>query len=440
MRSEERELPLYKQQASPGFPHRKKITMDRLNQLAGQLSPSAKQAHLQKNPDDVVIVAAYRTAMTKGGKGGFKDVGSDWILAKFLEQFIKKSGVDPSLIEDVAVGNVLNRAAGAAEHRGAALAAGIPDTAAFVAINRQCSSGLMAVSDIANKIKTGEIDCGIGAGVESMSANYGAQSIPKVDPELLENDQMAKCLIPMGITNENVAEKFNVSREKQDAFAAESYRKASEAVESGAFKPEILAIEAYEREGDEDDDDAPIKKTTVDTDEGPRKGVTAEKLGKLKPAFKSDGTTHAGNASQVSDGAAAVLLMRRSLAEKKGYPIVGKFVLCSTVGVPPEIMGIGPAVAIPSVLKKSGLTVGDIDVFEVNEAFAAQCLYSAETCNIPQDKLNLRGGAIALGHPLGCTGARQYATILQLLKPGQLGLTSMCIGTGMGAASVLIRE
>lgn len=416
--------------------------MDRLNQLAGQLNPSSKQAWAEKQPDDVVIVGAYRTAIAKGGRGSFKDVGSDWILTRFLEQLLKKTKIDPSLIEDVAVGNVLNRAAGASEHRGACLAAGIPNTAAFIALNRQCSSGLMAISEIANKIKCGEIDCGIGAGVESMSANYGADALPKVDPELQENPEMAKCLIPMGITNENVAAKYLIPRSKQDAFAANSYEKAVNAVEGGKFKEEILPIEAYIREEDEDDEDAEpkIKKIVVDTDEGPRKGVTAEKLSKLKPAFRSDGVTHAGNASQVSDGAAGVILMRRSLAESKGYPIVGKFVLCSAVGVPPEIMGIGPAVAIPAVLKKAGLTVDDISVFEINEAFAAQCLYSVETCNVPAEKLNPNGGAIALGHPLGCTGARQYATILPLLKKGEFGITSMCIGTGMGAASILIKE
>lgn len=415
--------------------------MERLNQLAGQLSPSLKQAVLEKRPDDVVIVGAYRTAIAKGGRGSFKDVGSDWILTKFLAAFLEKTGVDPTLIEDVAVGNVLNRAAGASEHRGACLAAGIPNTAAFVAINRQCSSGLMAISDIANKIKCGEIDCGIGAGVESMSSNYGPQSIPKVDAQLQENEEMAKCLIPMGITNENVAEKYSIPRDKQDAFAAESYAKAEKAVSSGAFKSEILPIELYIKEDDDEDDEASeIKRINVDTDEGPRKGVSAQSLGKLKPAFKPTGTTHAGNASQVSDGAAAVLLMRRDLAEKKGYPIQGKFVLCSTVGVPPEIMGVGPAVAIPSVLKKTGLTVRDVSVFEVNEAFAAQCLYSAESCEIPRERLNINGGAIALGHPLGCTGARQYATILPLLKTGEIGLTSMCIGTGMGAASILVKE
>lgn len=416
--------------------------MDRLNQLAGQMSPSSKQAWTQKNPDDVVIVAAYRTAITKGGRGSFRDVGTDWLLTRFLEQLLKKTQIDPSLIEDVAVGNCLNRGAGAFEHRGACLAAGIPNSSAFIAVNRQCLSGLMAISEIANKIKCGEIDCGIGAGVELMSANYGADALPRVDRGLAENPEMVKCMIPMGITNENVAAKYLISRERQDVFAADSYEKAEKAVSAGKFKLEILPIEAYLREDDEDEDeDEPkVKTITVDTDEGPRKGVTAQSLSKLKPAFSADGVTHAGNASQVSDGAAGVILMRRSLAEKKGYPIVGKYVLCSAVGVPPEIMGIGPAVAIPEVLKRTGLTVDDISAFEINEAFAAQCLYSAETCNIPKEKLNINGGAIALGHPLGCTGARQFATILPLLKQGEFGLTSMCIGTGMGAAAILIKE
>lgn len=416
--------------------------MDRLNQLAGQLSPSSKQAVLEKNPDDVVVVAAYRTALTKGGKGGFKDVGSDYLLAQLIKGFLAKTKIDVNLIEDVAIGNVLNRAAGASEHRGASLAAGIPNKAAFVAINRQCSSGLMAISDIANKIKCGEIDCGLAGGVESMSSNYGAGALPKVDSHLAEEDGMAKCMIPMGITNENVAEKYSIPRTKQDAFAATSYQKAAKAVADGKFKDEIIPIESYIAEGDddEDEDDIKYKKVTIDTDEGPRKGVTAESLAKLRPAFKADGSTHAGNASQVSDGAAVVLLMRRSLAEAKGYPIEAKYVMCNSVGVPPEIMGVGPAVAIPSVLKKTGLTVKDIDVFEINEAFAAQCLYSAESLNIPPEKLNINGGAIALGHPLGSTGARQYATILRLLKKGEIGLTSMCIGTGMGAASILVKE
>ena len=408
--------------------------MDRLNQLSGQLKPNTKQSILQKNPDDVVIVAAYRTAIGKGFKGSFKDVQSEFILTEFLKEFIKKTKVDPSLIEDVAIGNVLNQAAGATEHRGACLAAGIPYTAAFIAINRFCSSGLMAISDIANKIKTGEIECGLAGGVESMSTNYRNPKVaPRIDVHLADDEQMEKCLIPMGITNENVASQFNISRERQDEFAAKSYNKASKAVASGAFKQEILPIRSFIRNSDGTE-----KEIIVDTDEGPREGVTAESLSKLRPAF--DGTTTAGNASQVSDGAAAVLLMKRSLAEAKGYPIVGKYVLCSTAGVPPEIMGVGPAYAIPEVLKRTGLTVDDVDIFEINEAFAAQCLYSADQVNVPEEKLNINGGAIALGHPLGETGARQYATIIPLLKPGQIGLTSMCIGSGMGSASILVRE
>lgn len=413
--------------------------MERLNQLSGQLQPTSKQAILQKNPDDVVIVAAYRSALTKGGKGGFKDIGSDYLLEKFLEEFIKKTNVDVGLVEDISVGNVLNKAAGATEHRGACLAAGFPDTSAFIAVSRQCSSGLMAISDIANKIKCGEIDCGLAAGVESMSANYGPGAVPNIDKHLQDNEQMVKCLIPMGITNENVASKYNIPRSVQDEFAAKSYQKAEKAVSSGAFKDEILPIESFIAEED-DDDNVTWKKVVIDTDEGPRKNVTAQSLAKIKPAFKKDGVTHAGNASQVSDGCAGVLLMRRSFAEEKGYPIIAKFVLCQTVGVPPEIMGVGPAIAIPQVLKKTGLTVDDISVFEINEAFAAQCLYSAKVCNIPEEKLNLNGGAIAIGHPLGATGARQYATILRLLKKGEIGLTSMCIGTGMGAASIVVKE
>lgn len=414
--------------------------MDRLNQLAGQLNPSSKQSLLQKNPDDVVIVAAYRTAITKGGKGGFKDVGTDWILQKFLEAFLKKTNVDPKLVEDVTVGNCLRQACGATEHRGAVLSAGFPYTTAYLSVNRQCSSGLMAVADIANKIKCGLIDAGIGAGVESMSSNYNANALARADVGIRKEPEMEKCMIPMGFTNENVAKKYSIPRSRNDEFAANSYAKAERAVSSGAFKDEILPIESYTNEGDEDDDEPVLKKFIVDTDEGPRKGVTAESLGKLKPAFEEGGVTHAGNASQVSDGCAGVLLMRRSVAEKNNLPIVGKYVACSTVGVPPEIMGVGPAVAIPDVLKKTGLTVEDISVFEINEAFAAQCLYSAETLNIPAEKLNPNGGAIALGHPLGCTGARQYATILRLLKAGEFGITSMCIGTGMGAASILIKE
>ncbi|KAI5967293.1 hypothetical protein CANMA_003113 [Candida margitis] len=396
----------------------------------------------QKNPDDVVIVAAYRTALTKGGRGGFKDVGSDYLLKELGEQFIKKTHLDPTLVQDIAIGNVLHARGGDFEHRAALMAAGFPHTTPFVAINRFCSSGLIAVSQVANKIRTGEIECGIGGGVESMSKDYGPNAITKYDPAYENNEEFKKNQIPMGITNENVCDKFGISREKQDEFAAKSFNKAEKAQAEGKFKEEILPIESWiEDDEEEDEDGEPIeKKVVISEDEGIRKGVTPEKLAKIKPAFKKDGSTSAGNASQVTDGAALVLLMRRSFAEKHGYPIVAKYLGCWVAGVPPEIMGIGPAVAIPKALQKTGLKVDDISVFEINEAFAGQCLYSIQSVGIPEEKVNLNGGAIALGHPMGATGARQYATILPLLKPGQIGLTSMCIGTGMGAASIIIRE
>lgn len=412
--------------------------MERLNQVSGHLSPSASNYITSKNPDDVVIVAAYRTAITKGIKGSFKDVGSDYILFKFLEAFLEKTQVDKDLIEDVACGNVLKARSGVPEHRVAAIAAGIPVSAGFLGVNRQCGSGLMAISDIANKIKVGEIECGIAAGVESMTSDFRTP-LGVLSKQLDDHPVMKKVKIPMGITNENIAERFNISRTQQDEFAAKSYDKAAKAISAGAFKDEILPIESIIEEKDSQGNIV-SKKIIVDTDEGARRGVTAESLGKLLAVFKKDGLTHAGNSSQVSDGAAGILLMKRSLANEKGYPIEGKFIMQASVGVPPEIMGIGPAVAIPRVLEKTHLTIDDISVFEINEAFAAQCMYSAKACNVPEEKLNINGGAIALGHPVGVTGARQYATILRLLKPGEIGLTSMCIGAGLGSASILVKE
>ncbi|KAG7661553.1 uncharacterized protein J8A68_004922 [[Candida] subhashii] len=407
---------------------------------------SAKQQYLQKNPDDVVIVAAYRTALTKGGKGAMKDVGSDFILKQLTAEFIKKTGIDVNLLQDAAIGNVLNKRAGDFEHRGALMTAGVPYTVPFIAVNRQCSSGLMSISSVANRIKCGEIECGLAGGVESMSKNYGPGAIPKIDESLVNHPEFVRNSTSMGITNENVCSQFNIPREAQDEFAAESYQRAERAQREGKFKDEILPIQVFQVEEDDDDveeeeEKPPVEKlVTVDTDEGIRPGVTKEKLAKIKPAFKKDGVSHAGNSSQVTDGAALVLLMKRSFAEQHGYTSLAKYICCSVAGVPPEIMGIGPAVAIPKVLKTTGLSVEDVDVYEINEAFAGQCLYSIQSCKIPREKVNINGGAIALGHPLGCTGARQYATILRLMKPGQFGLTSMCIGTGMGAASIIVRE
>ncbi|MCO5584881.1 hypothetical protein L7F22_038813 [Adiantum nelumboides] len=298
-----------------------------------------KQAILGKHDDDVVIVSALRTPITKAKKGGLAEACPEDLLAAVFKGVISESKIDPKLIEDVAVGNVLPPGGGATVARMAALYSGIPNTAAVNTLNRQCSSGLASVNQIAMEISSGQIDIGIGAGVESMTQNYGAGVMPeRFSDAVMENEEAADCLAPMGITSENVAEEYGVTRAKQDAFAAQSYQRAFKAQSEGKFKSEIVTVKYNDTDGNE---------RTVDKDDGIRDGVTAESLSKLKPAFKKDGTTHAGNASQVSDGAAAVLLARRSVAKKLGLPIKGKFVTAAVVGVPPKVMGIGPAYAIP---------------------------------------------------------------------------------------------
>jgi acetyl-CoA acyltransferase 1 len=394
---------------------------------------------LKKNDNDVVICAAVRTALTKGKKGGFKDTRPEEILSAVLKAAYQKAGVDPKLIEDISVGNVLPPGGGASAARMAALHAGLPIETSISTVNRQCSSGLTAVTIIANQISSGQIDIGIGAGVESMTFGYGASSLPDGwSDAVLENQLAEDCQISMGITSENVASDFKISRERQDQFAAESFRRASEAQKAGKFKDEIIPVKVKFTNPKTDEE----KEIVVDADDGIRAGVTAAGLAKLKPAFSEDGSTHAGNASQISDGAAAVVLARRSVAKRLGLPILGKFVGSSVVGVPPRIMGVGPAYAIPAILKKTGLTVKDVDFFEINEAFASQAIYSIDKVGIPYEKVNVNGGAIAFGHPLGATGARQIATGYNIAKQtgGKIFVTSMCIGSGMGMAAVFVSE
>jgi len=282
-------------------------------------------------------------------------------------------------------------------------------TTSIAAVNRQCSSGLQSVANIAAAIQSGVIDCGIGAGVESMSGVAAANS-KKPNPRVKTNALAKDCLIPMGITSENVAKQFGVTREKQDKFSAESYRKALEAIKAGKFIGEIVPVttKIEDKDGNE-------KEVTLTQDEGPIP-TTFEKLSKLAPSFSKDGSSTAGNSSQVSDGAAAVLLMRRSKAQKLGLKPLARFVSFATAGVPPSVMGIGPAVAIPSALQKAGLNINDIDIYEINEAFASQAVYCVEKLGIDVKKVNPNGGAIALGHPLGCTGARQIATLIPELQ------------------------
>jgi len=400
---------------------------------------NAKTKVLAKHDDDVVILAAVRTALTKGKKGGFKDTRPEELLSGVLRAAYTRARVNPALIEDIAVGNVLPPGGGANTARMAALHSGIPNTASVNTVNRQCSSGLAAVNQIANEILAGQIDIGIGAGVESMTFGWGGISLPDGwSPSILANRESEDCLIPMGITSENVAGDFGISRETQDKFAAESFQRAAAAQKAGKFKDEIVPLKVTVI----DPKSEKATEVVVDADDGIRDGVTAESLSKLKPSFKNDGSTHAGNASQISDGAAAVILARRSVAKRLGLPIVGKYVAAAVVGVPPRIMGVGPAYAIPKVLEKTGLSRDDVDFYEINEAFASQAIYSVNKIGIPYGKVNVNGGAIAFGHPLGCTGARQIATGLNIAKQRseRIFVTSMCVGSGMGMAAVFVSE
>jgi len=398
-------------------------------------STAAKQFPI--SDDDVVICCAVRTPLCKAKRGMFKNTPPDVMLSAVLKAAVDRTKVDPSLIGDIVVGNVLLQQ-GAVFFRQAQGTAGIPYSVPLHGINRQCSSGLQAIATVANAIKAGEYECGIASGVETMSLGDMANA---VDPSLIseavfEHQEAKKCLIPMGITSENVAAKWGISRQVQDQMAADSHAKAVKAQSMGYFDEEIVPVTTRVK-----NKDGEVSVVTVRADEGMRAGLTAESLGKLKPAFKKGGSTTAGNASQMTDGAAAVLLASRAFARKHGLPVVGVFRAYAVVGCPPEIMGIGPAVAIPAALNKAGLSVADVDVFEVNEAFASQATYCVHELGIPMGKLNPKGGAIALGHPLGATGARQCATLLPELKRtgGKIGVISMCIGTGMGAAAVIER-
>jgi acetyl-CoA acyltransferase 1 len=407
---------------------------------AGFLTPQATAgapvlgAIGEKHPDDIVIVSALRTPICRAKKGGFKDTYPDDLLKAALEGVVKEAGIKPELVGDVVVGNVQLDGAYAAPARMAQLRSGFPASVSLHTLNRQCSSGLQAVADVANAIKGGMIDIGIGAGVESMTHGgaVGGGKIPPLNLNAVMENQLAKdCLIPMGMTAENVASRWGITREQQDKMAVDSHAKALAAQAAGYFKNEIVPVPI------EVDD----KTVVIDADDGPRK-TTLEGLQGLKTVFKKDGTVTAGTASQVSDGAAAVLLMSRAKATELGIKVLGVYRGSKVCGVDPDVMGIGPAEAIPLALEAAGLKMADVDIFEINEAFAAQAVFCVEKLGVPAEKLNPKGGAIALGHPLGATGARQVATLLHELKRTgkKTGVVSMCIGTGMGMAAVFEAE
>lgn len=405
---------------------------------------------LAKSPSDVVILSSLRTPICRAKKGALKNAYPEELLSVVLCGLLDSTPeMSRSKIEDVAVGVVLSELGGSKAARMAMNHVRFPNTIALYTVNRACSSSLHSISLIASQVRDGTIFIGIGAGMESMSRNYGTRAIP-VDlwPDLRQSPvkDARDCIMPMGMTSENVAERYGITREDQDAFAVRSHIRAAMARDAGYFDDEIIPV----RQSIETECAKGASEILVQCDDGIRANVTIEGLAKLKPAFADDGTSTAGNSSQVSDGAAGTLLLRRSTAAELGLTsrIMGKFVASTTVGCAPDEMGIGPALAIPKLLAGLGLDSSHVQRWEINEAFASQALYCVQKLGLnralAEDRVNPDGGAIALGHPLGATGARMTTTLLHGLGRssggGEIGVVSMCVGTGMGMAGLFVRE
>ncbi|KAI1735638.1 Thiolase, N-terminal domain-containing protein [Xylaria scruposa] len=411
------------------------------------------KAVLTKAPTDTVILSSLRTPICRSYKGQLKDAYPEELLATVLRATLAANpDLPPSAVHDVAVGVVLSELGGSKAARMALNHSGFPNSTALHTVNRACGSSLQSIAATAAAIATGAIDVGVAAGTESMTRNYGSRAIP-VDlwPELREspNRHARDCVMPMGLTSENVATRYGVSRADQDAFAVESHRRAAAAQTSGAFDAEIVPVRTRFQEVDKAGNKVgEERRITVTRDDGIRAGATLDALARLKPAFRSEGSSTAGNSSQVSDGAAAALVMRRSTATALGLErsVMGKFVAAVTVGCDPDEMGVGPAIAIPALLGRLGLEIGQVDRWEINEAFASQAIHCVRELGLEKDweegRVNPDGGAIALGHPLGATGARLASTLLHGLgrQGGEVGVVSMCVGTGMGMAGLFVRE
>jgi acetyl-CoA acyltransferase len=383
---------------------------------------------------EVVIVSAVRSAVGKAPRGSLKDTRPDEMLGQVIKGALAKvPALDPARLDDIVVGTAMPEAEqGMNIGRIASFLAGIPDAVPSITINRFCSSGLQSLAQAAASITAGWQDVALTGGVESMSQIPMGGQKPSPHPGLMATRPEA--YTPMGITAELVAQKYGISRQAQDAFAYASHQKAIAAIQGGKFADEIIPLTTrLWNEGWRD--------LVFAQDEGPRADTSLEGLAKLKPAFKTDGTATAGNSSQTSDGAAATILMARDVAESLGLPILGVLRSYQVAGVPPEIMGIGPVAAIPKALAKAGIKLEDVDLFELNEAFAAQSLAVVQELGMDPAKVNVNGGAIALGHPLGCSGAKLVATLLHEMprRKARYGVVSMCIGGGMGAAAVFER-
>ena len=398
---------------------------------------------MSKQIQDAYIVAVTRTPVAKR-KGMYRNVRPDDLLAHVLKSVMAQApGLDPALIGDVIVGCAMPEAEqGMNVARIGVLLAGLPNSVPGITINRFCSSGLQAVADAANQIRLGQADVMIAAGTESMTVMTNMMGNKVViNPAVFGADEQRGIAFGMGLTAENVAQQWQISREAQDAFAAESHRRACAAIAAGHFKAEITPYAVSEHLPDLKTGQIKIRQRLTENDEGARADVTATGLGKLKPVFHAKGTVTAGNASQMSDGAAAVLLVSEKILKQFNLTPLARFCSFAVAGVPPEIMGIGPVAAIPKALQQAGITQQQLDWIELNEAFAAQAMAVMHDLQLDPSKINPLGGAIALGHPLGATGAIRTATLVHGMQRvgGKYGMISMCIGTGMGAAGIFER-
>ncbi|WP_257386914.1 acetyl-CoA C-acyltransferase [Tahibacter caeni] len=394
---------------------------------------------MTKQIQDVYIVAATRTAVGKAPRGAFRNTRPDDLLAHVIRNVVAQApGIDVNRIDDAVIGCAMPEAEqGMNVARIGTLLAGLPHTVAAVTINRFCSSGVQAIAMAADRIRTGDADLMLAGGTESMSMVPMMGHKIAMNPAVFADENVA-IAYGMGITAEKVAEQWKVSREDQDAFALASHQKALAAIAAGEFKSEISPFRLDDRYPDLATRGTVTDARTIDTDEGPRRDTGAEGLAKLKPVFRMGGSVTAGNSSQMSDGAGALLLASEQAIKDYGLTPLARFVSFSVAGVPPEIMGIGPIAAIPKALKQAGLSKDQLDWIELNEAFAAQALAVIRDVGLDASKVNPLGGAIALGHPLGATGAIRAATLIHGLRRRQqkYGMVTMCIGTGMGAAGI----
>lgn len=385
---------------------------------------------------EAVIVSAVRTAVGKAPKGTLRNTRPDDLGAAAIKEAVARSGVDSSLVEDVIMGCAFPEAEqGMNVARTASIAAGLPVETSAMTVNRYCSSGLQTIALAADRIMTGGADVIVAGGLETMSMIPMGGNVVRPNPAIV--DTYPDYYLNMGLTAENLARKYEITREQADEFSFNSHQKALAAIAAGNFKDEIVPVNVFV---DEFDEKGRVRRKEVvfAQDEGPRADTSIEGLAKLRAVFHAAGTVTAGNSSQMSDGAAAAVVMSADKAKELGVTPLARFVSFATAGCLPEEMGVGPVYAIPKALKLAGLTLDQIDVIELNEAFAAQGLSVMKLLEMDASKVNVNGGAVALGHPLGCTGAKLTATLLQELKRrnGRYGMVTMCVGGGMGAAGI----